>query len=79
MLKARIRNSDLSWGPLNNLSCEIILMKEENPRTKEILRVRFLRAVRSDGKILARDGKYFDSGNPTAWQYKCRISMSDAS
>jgi hypothetical protein len=78
VLKALIRNSDPNWGPLNNLSYEVILMKEEDPSTKEISRVRFLKAIRSDGKILARDGKYFDSGKPTAWEYKCRTPMSAA-
>ena len=78
-LQARIRNSDPHWGPLNNLSYDVILMKEEDPSTKEILRVRFLKAIRSDGKILARDGMYFDSGKPTVWEYKCRTSMSAVS
>ncbi len=75
-LKARIRNSDPNWGPLNNLSYDVTLMKEEDPSTKEILRVRFLKAIRSDGKILARDGMYFESGKPTAWEYRCRTLMS---
>jgi hypothetical protein len=79
VLKARIRNSDPNWGPLNNLSYEVILMKEEDPATKEISRMRFLRVTRSDGKILARDGKYFDNGQPTAWEYKCRTPMSATS
>jgi hypothetical protein len=79
MLKARIRNSDQNWGPLNNFSYEVILIKEEDPSTKEVLRMRFLKAIRSDGKILARDGNYFDNGKPTAWEYKCRTSMSAAS
>ena len=34
MLKARIRNSDPNWGSLDNLSYEVILMKEEDPSTK---------------------------------------------
>jgi hypothetical protein len=75
-LKARIRNADQNWGSLNNLSYDVILTKEEEPSTTEILRFRFLQAIRSDGKIIARDGIYFDIKNPTAWQYKCRTSMS---
>jgi hypothetical protein len=79
MLKARIRNFDQNWGSLNNLSYEVILVKEEDSSTKEISRIRFLKAIRSDGKILARDGKYFESGKSTVWEYKCRTSMSAAS
>jgi hypothetical protein len=75
-LKAKIRNADPNWGPLNNLSYDVILTKQEDPSTKQILRFRFLQAIRSDGKIMARDGIYFGLGRPTAWEYKCRTSMS---
>jgi hypothetical protein len=75
-LKAKIRNADSNWGTLNNLSYDVILLKEEDPSTREILRFRFLQAIRSDGKIMARDGLYFGSGKSTAWEHKCRTAMS---
>ncbi len=75
-LKAKIRNADSNWGRLNNLSYDVTLVKEEDPSTHEILRFRFLQAIRSDGKIMARDGLYFGSGKPTAWEHRCRTAMS---
>jgi len=75
-LKAKIRNADSNWGPLNNLTYDVTLVKEDDPSTHEIARFRFLQAIRSDGKIMARDGLYFGSGKPTAWEHKCRTAMS---
>ena len=75
-LKATIRNADPNWGPLNNFSYDVTLTMEQDPKTKAPWRIRFLQALRSDGKIMAREGLYSGDGKPTAWQYKCRTSMS---
>jgi hypothetical protein len=75
-LKARIRNVDPNWGPLNNLAYDVVLIKEEDPSTGEIVRFRFLQAVRNDGKIMAKNGFYGDTKQPTVWEYKCRTTMS---
>jgi hypothetical protein len=75
-LKARIRNADPNWEQLNNFSYEVTLTMENDPKTKAPWRIRFIETIRSDGKILARNGLYSGFGKPTAWQYKCRTSMS---
>ena len=57
-LKARILNSDQNWGSLNNFSYDIILTKEEDPTTNEVIRIRFIEAIRSDGKVMAKNARY---------------------
>jgi hypothetical protein len=75
-IRAKIRNSDPNWGALDKFVYDVIITKEVGPSTGEPSRIRFLQAIRSDGKILARDGLYSSSGKPTAWGHRCRTSMS---
>jgi hypothetical protein len=79
VIKMRVRNSDPNWGPLNNFSYDVQFIKEDDPLTKEIWRIRGLRSIRSDGKILAKNGRYFGNRSRTEWEYKCRTPLSAAS
>src|SRR5262249_22198661 len=73
-LKVRIRNADKNWEQLNNLTYDVVFIKEDDPRTKEIFRFRGLESVASDGRVLAKGGIRSD-GKPTFWEYKCRPAM----
>jgi hypothetical protein len=78
-LRLRIRNADPNWGPVNNLTYDVVLTKEDDPETKETFRIRFLQSIQSDGKVIAKDGILIQLGKPTYWVYKCRSAMSAVS
>ena len=75
-LRFRIRNSDPNWGRLNNLTYDVVFIKEDDPRTKEPIRIRGLESAVSDGRIIAKGGMLLSIAKPTYWQYKCRMAIS---
>jgi len=76
MLKIRVRNPDPNWGATNNLTHEAALIKEDDPQTKAIFRIRFLESIRSDGMVIVRNGILIARRKPSFWVYKCRDAMS---
>jgi hypothetical protein len=75
-LRIRVRNADPNWGSANNLTYDVVLIKEDDQETKETFRIRFLQSIQSDGKVIAKDGILISLGKPTYWVYKCRTAMS---
>jgi hypothetical protein len=55
---------------------EAVMIKESNPQTGEIVRIRFLESILSDGTVLVKDGILQSIGKPSYWNYKCRSAMS---
>jgi hypothetical protein len=70
-LRGRIRNADPNWGALNNLHYDFVLIKEDDPLTKETTRIRFVESVASDGRVIAKGGILLSVGKPTPWHYSC--------
>jgi hypothetical protein len=75
-LKIRVRNADPNWGQANNVIHEAVMIKESNPKTNEILRIRVIESILSDGTVLVQDGILKSLGKPSYWNYKCRSAMS---
>ena len=75
-LKIRVRNTDPNWGKTNNATHEAVLIKESNPQTNEIFRIRFIESIVGDGTVLVQDGILKSLGKPSFWEYKCRSAMS---
>ena len=55
-LKIRVRNVDPNWGNTNNMIHEAVMIKESNPQTNEIVRIRLIESILSDGTILVKEG-----------------------
>jgi hypothetical protein len=75
-LKIRVRNTDRNWGATYNVISESVMIKEINPQTNEIVRIRYIETVLGDGTRLVKDGILLSRGKPSYWQYKCRSAMS---
>jgi hypothetical protein len=75
-LKIRVRNVDPNWGNTNNMIHEAVMIKESNPQTNDIVRIRVIESILSDGTILVKDGILKSLGKPSFWNYKCRSAMS---
>jgi len=75
-LKIRVRNTDTNWGKTNNVIHEAVIIKESNPQTNEIVRIRVIDSVLGDGTVLVKDGILKSLGKPSFWDYKCRSAMS---
>jgi hypothetical protein len=75
-LRMRVRNADRNWGKMNNLTYEVVFTKKDDPKSKDIFRIRALESIRSDGKVIAKGGILIVLGKPTFWQYNCRSAMS---
>ncbi len=75
-LKIRVRNADPNWGKTNNMTHEAVMIKESNPQTNEILRIRFIESILGTGTVLVQDGILKSLGKPSFWDYKCRSAMS---
>jgi hypothetical protein len=75
-LKIRVRNTDPNWAKTNNITHEAVMIKESNPQTNEILRIRVIQSILGDGTVLAQDGILKSLGKPSFWEYKCRSAMS---
>jgi hypothetical protein len=71
-IKLRVRNADERWGKFNNVITDVVWMKENDPETKEIFRIRGLDSVTSDGRVIVKDGILMSLGKPSFWVYKCR-------
>jgi hypothetical protein len=74
--KIRVRNADPNWGQTNNMTHEAVMIKESNPRTNEIIRIRIIESALGDGTVLVQDGILKSLGKPSFWNYKCRSAMS---
>jgi hypothetical protein len=55
---------------------EAVMIKESNPQTNEIVRIRVIESVLDDGTILVKDGILLSTGKSSFWDYKCRSAMS---
>ncbi|WP_146991447.1 hypothetical protein [Bradyrhizobium macuxiense] len=75
-LKIRVRNADPNWGKTNNVIHEAVMIKESDPKTNEIVRIRVIESILSDGTVLVKDGILKSLGKPSFWSYKCRSAMS---
>lgn len=75
-LKIRVRNADPNWGQTNNVIHEAVMIKENNPQTNEIVRIRSIESILADGTVLVQDGILKSLGKPSFWDYKCRSAMS---
>ncbi len=75
-LKARIRNTDPNWGKLNNLTYDVVMIKEVASVTEEIKRLRVIESAVSDGRVIAKGGILLKLGKPTFWQYRCHNEVS---
>jgi hypothetical protein len=71
-IKLRVRNADARWGKNNNVITDVVFMKEDDPETKEIFRIRGLNSITSDGRVIVKDGILMSLGKPSFWEYKCR-------
>ncbi len=76
-LKTRVRNEDPNWGPLNNLAYDIVMIKEVDPRTHEIRRLRYIESTVSDGRVIAKNGILLSLGKSTFWEYRCHNEISE--
>jgi hypothetical protein len=74
-LKMRVRNTDPNWGKTHNVAHEAVFVKESDPRTNEVVRIRAIESILDDGTVLVRDGLR-PNGKPNYWDYKCRSAMS---
>lgn len=76
-LKIRVRNTDPNWGKFDNSIHEAVLIKEDDPKTKETIRFRAIDSVvLTTGEVLVKDGIRTSTGRPSFWDYKCRSTMS---
>ena len=75
MLKITVRNADPKFEKHNNKTFWIVLIKENDPRTKA-LRIRYFQSITTDGRTAVKDGTNLRFGKPSPWAYKCRSAMS---
>jgi hypothetical protein len=78
ILKGRVRNADPNWEALNNLTYDIVIIKEVDPLTEEIARIRYIDSIRSDGKVIAKGGILLAVGKPTFWEYRCHNEVAES-
>ena len=76
-LKIRVRNEDPNWGPFNNLTYDIVMIKEVDPASHEIRRLRYIESTVSDGRVIAKNGILVSLGKPTFWEYRCHNEISE--
>ncbi len=70
-MRIKFRAADAKWGLLNGFAFDATLAEDIDQQTKEIVRLRFMRLVRSDGSVLIREGLNFPARQPTLWMYRC--------